>query len=477
MSVGYAADPDNTPPVTTIASGPSGIVNSETATFVLTASEEATFECKLDAGGYASCTSPVALTGLSQGSHTFSVRATDLALNVEVTPKTRTWTVDTVAPDTYITHWPGEFSFTSTAVFVFGSSEPGTFQCRLDGYSWETCASPKYYEWLPDGAHIFQVRAVDLAGNVDPTPADRYWTIRATPPDTIITSGPQGVVNSPTAVFEFTSYSTASFQCKLDSGAFSSCTSPKTYQGLTDGTHTFSVRAIDWYGVLDPTPAVRTWTVQTVPPVAPTLVDPATHFRSSSDFTVSWTKPAGITSFDVRYSKAPTSDGFGDWETWLSATSATGAVFEGEPGATYIFEVRGRSAGGGVSAWSSEKRTAVPLNDTMLLPRGDWTEVERPAAYGGTYSVAWERGARLIRRNVETGHITLYVTKSPYAGRLQVLWNGSILKRVGLWAPEIRHRQLVEVADLDGIYYGDIVIEVISDGRPVRIEGLGVCRD
>jgi hypothetical protein len=32
---------------------------------------------------------------------------------------------------------------------------------------------------LSAGAHVFAVRAIDEAGNVDPTPANHVWTIPA----------------------------------------------------------------------------------------------------------------------------------------------------------------------------------------------------------------------------------------------------------------------------------------------------------
>ena len=81
------------------------------------------------------------------------------------------------------------------------------------------------------------------------------------PPETTIDSGPSGEVASTTASFMFSSDEDGSFECKLDSGAWSACSSPKDYTGLSDGAHTFNVRAIDEAGNVDATPAVRTWTV------------------------------------------------------------------------------------------------------------------------------------------------------------------------------------------------------------------------
>ncbi len=87
------------------------------------------------------------------------------------------------------------------------------------------------------------------------------------PPQTTITSGPSGTVKSDSAAFGFASSEPGStFQCKLDSATFGPCSSPKSYANLPDGNHTFRVRAIDPGGNLDPTPAVRSWTVDTTAP-------------------------------------------------------------------------------------------------------------------------------------------------------------------------------------------------------------------
>ena len=87
---------DTTPPETTIDSGPSGTVNSSSASFAFSSTEpDSTFECALDGASFSGCNSSQNYTELSDGSHTFQVRATDTASNTDTTPAERSWTVDT----------------------------------------------------------------------------------------------------------------------------------------------------------------------------------------------------------------------------------------------------------------------------------------------------------------------------------------------------------------------------------------------
>lgn len=161
----------NETPNTFIDSGPSGTVASTTATFGFSAScTPVTYQCKLDGGAYASCTTPKTYTGLSQGSHTFSVRAANGGL-VDLSPATRTWTVDTVVPNTTITSSPPSPTSNATLQFSFTATEAVLrFDCSLDAATWSTCVSPASMT-AADGLHEFRVRAVDFAGNTDATPA------------------------------------------------------------------------------------------------------------------------------------------------------------------------------------------------------------------------------------------------------------------------------------------------------------------
>jgi VCBS repeat-containing protein len=89
---------DSTPPDTIIDSGPAegSTTTATTAMFMFHATETgSTFACKLDTGPVEACHAGTkTYTGLTRGSHTFSVVATDAVGNSDPSAATRTWTVN-----------------------------------------------------------------------------------------------------------------------------------------------------------------------------------------------------------------------------------------------------------------------------------------------------------------------------------------------------------------------------------------------
>ncbi len=173
--------PDTAPPETAISAGPSGTVASRTASFTFDSSEAgSTFECALDAGVFDACVSPKTYWEVADGSHMFRVRASDRNGNTDPTPASVSWVVDATPPETNIDSGPAGMTSTTSASFVFSSSDAGaSFACALDGAAFAACSSPKTYSGLALGSHTFEVRARDLVGNLDPTPAARSWSIEA----------------------------------------------------------------------------------------------------------------------------------------------------------------------------------------------------------------------------------------------------------------------------------------------------------
>lgn len=86
--------PDGRAPDTRIATGIPAVASSGSGTFVFTSDEAAVrFECRLDGAAFAPCRSPLALSGLAAGAHSFAVRAIDWAGNADGSPATASWTV------------------------------------------------------------------------------------------------------------------------------------------------------------------------------------------------------------------------------------------------------------------------------------------------------------------------------------------------------------------------------------------------
>jgi LPXTG-site transpeptidase (sortase) family protein len=189
---------DTTAPTTSITAKPDDPDNSASPSFTFSGEDPdgsgvAGFECSLDGAAFSSCSSPKSYSSLIDGNHTFQVRSVDAAGNADASPESYTWQIDTSLPETTISSSPANLTTSTDAVFEFEGADPGgsgieNLECMLDSSTFSVCTSPKEYNALPDGSHNFQVRAVDTAGNVDPSPAEINWTIDTTAPTVLISS-------------------------------------------------------------------------------------------------------------------------------------------------------------------------------------------------------------------------------------------------------------------------------------------------
>jgi hypothetical protein len=125
--------------------------------------------------------------------------------------------------------------------------------------------------------------ATDFA-EVTPAPRDNASPIVEMtcpgPPNTVIDERPPAVTEATTALFTYEAPTATSYECRLDSAAFSSCSSSGIeYAELSAGSHSFQVRGVNAAGP-DPTPASYAWQVGTAsnppPPPAPGPSNPET---------------------------------------------------------------------------------------------------------------------------------------------------------------------------------------------------------
>ncbi len=318
---------DATAPTTSITAQPSNPDTDATPTFQFTGADTggsgvASYECRIDAGAWTACTSPHTTASLGDGSHTFEVRAIDNVGNTDSTPDSYTWTVDTTEPTTSITAQPSNPDNDATPTFQFTGTDTGgsgvaSYECRIDAGSWAACVSPHTTASLGDGSHTFEVRAIDNAGNTDTTPDSYTWTVDATAPTTTISAQPSNPDNDTTPTFQFSGTDiggsgVASYECRIDAGAWAACVSPHTTAILAAGSHTFEVRAIDNAGNTDASPDSYTWTLDTT---APTIVISAPSKTKTSvgpfTYTVTYTgaDTINLTNGDITLNKTLTADG------------------------------------------------------------------------------------------------------------------------------------------------------------------------
>jgi hypothetical protein len=124
------------------------------------------------------------------------------------------------------------------------------------------------------------------------------------PPETTIDSGPPALSNSATALFAFTSnVAGSSFACAIDGGPFTACKSPKKFTKLANGNHVFEVNATDPDGVMDPSPASFSWTIDTVSPDTAITSGPS-PLTSSVDSSFAFTSTEPGSTFQCKLDKA-----------------------------------------------------------------------------------------------------------------------------------------------------------------------------
>ncbi len=282
----------------------------------------------IDNSNFTTCSSPVQATNLTDGDHTVTIRSQDSVGNVDISPSSFSWTVDTVPPETSILSAidgnesivsSGQNTSSNLITFEFsGNDTDGVginhLECSLDGGSFTVCSTPVQFtsENITDGTHTFEVLSVDNSTNKDPSPASFNWNVDTISPiasintaidgnNRIVTNGSSTKSNA--MMFEFSGNDTGvginHLECSLDGASFSICSTPVqiTSADLLDGSHSFMVVAQDNVGNIMTAPGLFNWTVDTLPPTTAinTAIDGNNGTLVSGDITNS-------TSIDFTFS-------------------------------------------------------------------------------------------------------------------------------------------------------------------------------
>ena len=210
---------------------------------------------------------------------------------------------------------------------------------------------------FPEGQRMLNVRGVDSAGNSSGPSWGGLVVVDNALPSTTINVRPESVSRVKHPSFAFSSEPGATFECSLDRARYAACASPLRIATLMAGRHTFSVRARDAAGRLQPTPTEWTWTFDPTPPVTSI---PTPTMPLGLDGTASFSFAAS-----ERSSKFACSLDEGAWEACFSPV-----VYEElEPG-THLFQVRATDKAGNTDWTSSSRNWRITQRGTGIYVTG-----------------------------------------------------------------------------------------------------------
>ncbi|MDD1746548.1 MAG: Ig-like domain-containing protein, partial [Methanomassiliicoccales archaeon] len=216
------------------------------------------YETQLDAEGWvfmgATTVRPLVLT---EGAHTFSVRAFDNATNNFTTSVS--FVIDLTKPDVSVLFPSEGMMFASADVFMNWTATDNTniasYEIMIDGGVWIPMSLDVQYTFtgLADGTHVASVKAYDLAGNFNVTSVS--FVTDVTTPDVVITLPAEGSMFAFNSTFvEWTAVDNTTglshIWAWVDDDAPVNVTGlvNYTFTGLSEGWHVIHVQAWDLVG-------------------------------------------------------------------------------------------------------------------------------------------------------------------------------------------------------------------------------------
>jgi polysaccharide biosynthesis protein PslG len=271
--------------------------------------------------------------------------------------------------------WLTEFGWGSAPPDRFGINQGPAGQQRLLKEAYQAALANRkawnlqrmyWFLWRDPGANSNFAHRCSFCGSAgllkhDRTPKPAFQTFKSyasekKAPQATITAGPKNgaLINNPTPRFSFVSNEAGStFQCHVGHTAFKACSSPFTLGHLTDGGHTFFVRAIDAPGNVS-TVRSRSFTVDTHPPGTPSITGttPASPANNNSP-KVKGTAAAGTT---VKIYKTVGCTGTPAAKAGAGQFSSPGITVSVPDNSTTSFRARATDAAGNSSGCSAARQ-------------------------------------------------------------------------------------------------------------------------
>jgi uncharacterized delta-60 repeat protein len=212
----------------------------------------------------------------------------------------------------------------------------------------------------------------------------------------------------------------------------------------------------------------------------PSTTAPSGLWTLSRSVPLAWTArdASPVASYDVRTRRATYRGSLPASPTLLvGATTARARTVTGvAEGSTLCMSVRARDVWGLTSAWVAERCTSVPLAPSQLQAGKGVKSKPSTGTYAGKVLVATKKGATIKRSGVTAKRLALVATTCARCGKVKVYLGSDLLRTVSLKSPGTRKRAVISIATFSRVRSGTVKIKVVSSGKKVRVEGLGVSK-
>lgn len=131
----------------------------------------------------------------------------------------------------------------------------------------------------------------------------------------------------------------------------------------------------------------------------------------------------------------------------------------------------------GYSQYNDTPCIAAPLDDTALSTSNGWSRQKKTGYYLSTLSRSTKKGAVIALNDASRGtQVAIVATKCPSCGKVDVRVGDEPAVRVNLASSATRRSRIIQVFSSDGldVFFPTIEIEVVTNDKPVMIEGLGI---
>jgi hypothetical protein len=157
----------------------------------------------------------------------------------------------------------------------------------------------------------------------------------------------------------------------------------------------------------------------------------------------------------------------------MPCTSSSVRLAPLTPG-THEFSTTALDAAGDIDPSPATRSWTVPLASTTLKRTASWSLKAGTAYYMGNYAETSNRHAVVSRGVSGMRRLALVATRGPGHGTVKVYLGSTLLKQVDLHSRRLAKRQVLPIARFTTGQSGKVRVVVASQGKPVRVEGLGV---